>query len=360
MTGAEFGSAHLQGADLSSAGLQAANLSVALVQGADLIGAQLQGANLSSAHLQGADLSSAQLQGADLSSARLQGALLADAQLQGANLIHAQLQGAMLSVVTTAAVDIFEHDPPVTVLTGRAQLQGADLIGAELQGADVRAGQFQGVDLRAARLQGALMTTELLREVEPMSWSVQLNDVQWDLADLRGSSVQPMTASDVDALIIEATKGIPDEGRRSRIVELLTAALRIDKRPVKPDFPEEWRSAPNVMFEPSDPEPEPFSWGRPMWATEHAYDQDLAKFVGDPACGTEVPEPQTRGLARRAIATSSEADRLWPRLFAARLIGPRCPPAKRLPDYMRRQLEELAAQGDAAVASPASPPDPAE
>ena len=97
------------------------------------------------------------------------------------------------------------------------------------------------------------------------------------------------------------------------------------------------------MFELGDPEPEPFNWGRPNWATEEAYDEDLATFLGDLACGRDVPEAQTQGLARRALTQLlAEPDRLWPRLFAARLIGPDCPPAKGLPEDMRRQLEELA------------------
>jgi hypothetical protein len=47
------------------------------------------------------------------------------------------------------------------------------------------------------------------------------------------------------------------------------------------------------------------------------------------------------------------------RLFAGRLIGPDCPPTKGLPEDIRRQLEQLLAQGDeAAAASEPSPPYP--
>jgi hypothetical protein len=110
------------------------------------------------------------------------------------------------------------------------------------------------------------------------------------------------------------------------------------------------------MFDNNDPEPEPFNWGRREWATE---------FLGDLACNPNGPEAQTRALAKRAFYTGQpfggEPDRLWPRFFAARVISPDCPPAKGLPDDMRRQLEQLAApsclhQRGSCIA----PPDPVE
>jgi hypothetical protein len=184
------------------------------------------------------------------------------------------------------------------------------------------------------------------------------------LADLRGSTVQPMTESDIETLINEATKGIADEDTRSARTDTLTAMLHSENSPGS-EFPETWRSEPNVMFEAGDPQPEPFEWGNRKWATERAYDEDLAKLLGELACGRDVAEAQTRGLAPRALEGArpqgSEADRLWPRLFAARVIGTDCPPAEGLPGDVRRRLEELAAQGDAAAASPqATPPDPVE
>ena len=173
-----------------------------------------------------------------------------------------------------------------------------------------------------------------------------------------------MTTSEIDALIGEATKGIADEDGRKARTDTLTAMLQIENSPGS-EFPEQWRSEPNVMFEAGDPQPEPFAWGEPKWATERAYDEDLAAFLGDLACGRDVAEAQTRGLARRALEPArlqeGAPDRLWPRLFAARVIGADCPPAEALPGDMRRRLEELAAQGDAASAPPrASPPDPVE
>ena len=166
-----------------------------------------------------------------------------------------------------------------------------------------------------------------------------------------------MTGSDIDALISEATKGIADEDTRKARTDTLTAMLQVENSP-GPEFPEQWRSEPNVMFETGDPQPEPFEWGERKWATERAYDEDLASFLGELACGRDVPKrrPEASPGARSNLrGHGGRADRLWPRLFAARVIGPDCPPAKGLPEDMRRQLEELAAQGDAAAAPPGLP-----
>ncbi len=51
-------------------------------------------------------------------------------------------------------------------------------------------------------------------------------------------------------------------------------------------------------------------------------------------------------------------DRLWPKLFAARVTGPDCPPAKGLPEDMRRQLEQLAARSGPSKAAEATAPGP--
>jgi hypothetical protein len=170
-----------------------------------------------------------------------------------------------------------------------------------------------------------------------------------------------MTSSEIDALITEATKGIADEDTRKARTDALTAMLQAGSPPGF-EFPEQWRSEPDVMFETGDPQAEPFEWGDRKWATERAYDENLAAFLGDLVCGRDAPEAQIRGLARRALEparSQGEPYRVWPRLFAGRLIGADCPPAEGLPGDMRRRLEELAAQGDPAVAPPqASPPAP--
>jgi hypothetical protein len=172
-----------------------------------------------------------------------------------------------------------------------------------------------------------------------------------------------MTASEIDALIGEATKGIADLDTRNARADALSAMLQAGSAPGS-GFPEQWRSAPNVMFEPGDPQPQTFTWGRPTWDTGPAYDEDLAAFLGDLACGRDAPEAQIRGLVRRALEPArpqGEPDRVWPRLFAARVIGADCPPAEGLPENLRRQLEELAARGDPAAALPeTAPPDPVE
>jgi uncharacterized protein YjbI with pentapeptide repeats len=347
LTGAQFGFAQLQGADLTAAQLQGAVLWHAQLHGALLTKARLQGGRLTSANLEGANLSSAGLWSANLSRANLQGASLQGAQLQGADLRYGQLQGADLNDAQLQGAQL-----------GSANLQGASLRGVNLQGADLRDAQLLGADLRQARLQGADLRQARLQGADLRGtriWRARGNDALWDFADVRASSVQEMTKSDIDALIGAATKGIADEDGRKARTKTITAMLQIENSPGS-GFPEPWRSEPNVMFETGDPRPEPFTWGRPNWDTEQAYDEDLAAFLGDLACGRDAPAAQTHGLARRALEPArpegGEPDRLWPRLFAARVVGPACPPAEMLPDDMRRQLEQLAAQGDPAVASP--------
>ena len=215
----------------------------------------------------------------------------------------------------------------------QAQLQGALLAEAQLQGADLNQSQLQGADLNEAQLQGADLRRSAI-------WRVSTNGTRWVLADLRGSTVQPMTDSEVDALVNEATRGIPsvrsfggvrDMKDREAVAERLNAGLRTAERPPRPHFPEEWRSEPTVMFSAGDPDPEPFNWGSSKLTTERTYDEALAKFLGDLACSRDAPEAQVRGLARRALEAArlqdGEPDRVWPRLFAARVIGADCPPA---------------------------------
>ena len=167
-------------------------------------------------------------------------------------------------------------------------------------------------------------------------------------------------------MINEATKGIPDEEKRKAVAERLNAGLRTAERPPRPDFPEEWRSEPTVMFSAGDPEPEPFDWGPSKWTTERTrMTRPLRSFsVISPAAATR-PRRRSGGLARRALEAArlqdGEPDRVWPRLFAARVIGADCPLAEGLADHMRRQFEQLAAQADAAAApSQESPRAPVE
>jgi uncharacterized protein YjbI with pentapeptide repeats len=338
--------AFLANADLRGADLAGANLSGAQLQGADLDHADLRGAHAGFTQLQGADLRFAQLQGALLFRAQLQGAVLSLAQLQGALLSLAQLQGADLSVADLAGAYVSFAQLQGADLSG-AQLRGADLLHADLHGADLHGAGLQGADLSGAQLQGADLRKAGL-------WRALVSDADWDLADLRNGTVEPMTKT----MIAQVSANITDESLRRRLVEHSTKALGTDDRPSRPDFPDEWRSQSNVMFncdgppreriDQCDPAPLPFPWGLRKWATEQAYDRDLADFLGDLACRGDVPEAQTRGLALRSLnlagPSSDERDRLWPKLFAARVSGPDCPPAKELPEDMRRQLEQLAAR----------------
>jgi hypothetical protein len=202
-----------------------------------------------------------------------------------------------------------------------AQLQGANLSNAQLQGADLLGAQLQGADLRGAALWRALVPEER----------------NWDLADLRDSTVAPMTKTEADETIAVVSAAIANERGRRMVVEELANTLGTGDGPSRPEFPEfpaAWRLQPNVMFNASDPKPEPFPWGKPTW-TEQTYDKALAKFLGDLACGGNVSAAQTGVLASRALnllphPSSNEPGRLWPKLFAARVVGPDCPQARGL------------------------------
>ena len=104
------------------------------------------------------------------------------------------------------------------------------------------------------------------------------------------------------------------------------------------------------MFSPGDPKLDPLLWGPGPGTTEHEYDEDLAAFLGDLACGRFVPEAQVQGVARRAVGiiriprqfTTIET-RLYAERLAARLTSADCPPGRALPDDLRSYLEHLAA-----------------
>jgi hypothetical protein len=181
----------------------------------------------------------------------------------------------------------------------------------------------------------------------------------WNLADLRGSDIEPI--ADPQELISEAISRIADEGRREKTKSRLAAALLGDNRPARPDFPDEWRAKPNVMFEPDNPSPElmyarhsefnPFTWGERKWATADAYDEELGNYLGELAC-TRAPELLLQQLASRANLEQLASGRRWPTLFAARLTAGDCPPAKALPDNERRKLEQLAVPAKRSLAAP--------
>jgi uncharacterized protein YjbI with pentapeptide repeats len=93
------------------------------------------------------------------------------ANLRGANLIGADLRGADLSGANLRWAD----------LTG-ANLRGADLRGADLSGADLSGANLRGADLRGADLSGANLTGANLTRAD-------LTGANLTRADLRGADL---------------------------------------------------------------------------------------------------------------------------------------------------------------------------
>jgi hypothetical protein len=143
--------------------------------------------------------------------------------------------------------------------------------------------------------------------------------------------------------IEELTARISDEATRREVGEDLRRALRGDDRPEVPPFPKAWRFAPNVMFDPGDPLRQRLGWDSRVWATDKAYDDDLARFLGELACLENDAVHVAQGLARRALS-GGDVNRLYAQRLAARLIGDDCPPAADLSDDVRNQLRQLAAR----------------
>jgi uncharacterized protein YjbI with pentapeptide repeats len=350
----DLGEANLEGAILSSTNLSGANLYSADLQGAYLTRANLQGAYLGGADLRRADLQGVNLRGADLSSANLQSAMIScdpyspyaescitdlrnarleQADLQGANLEAALLQGADLSGADLGAANLGAAGLQGATFSS-AQLRGADVSGADLRGAFLEGTDLRGAALALGKLQGAdLRGTRLWRA------EVGGNTDSWTFADLRDIDIDPI--EDLDAWIEEEIRQIADDDARYRVAKQLQDTLRDDDRPDVPHFPDEWRSRPNVMFESDGPHQQQFGWGPPRWGTEAAYDEALADFLGELACGDTATVHVAQGLTRRA---RWDRERLYARRLAGRLLGDDCPPAADLPDELRHQLEELAAR----------------
>jgi hypothetical protein len=160
------------------------------------------------------------------------------------------------------------------------------------------------------------------------------------LADLSGANIAPTDVA--DALIASVQEQIPD-GERRAAVEPFESALRRDERPDHP----EWASTPEVMFEASDLLAEALDWADPM--PEEEYDQELAWFLGDLACGEEGNEHVARGIAQRAL---NEPDRLFAKQLAGPTYRPRMHACGGLPEDVRSNLERL-------VKRPATKPAPA-
>jgi uncharacterized protein YjbI with pentapeptide repeats len=323
----------LRKVDFRRTDLQGADLEEADLQGAFLTRADLRGTDLEQADLRGTDLRWADLQGAFLARANLQGADLAEADLQGADLAEADLRGAYLSCPRRSDCTNLQG-----AVLGGANLQGAGLGGAALQGADLAEADLRGADLRGAQLWRASIGDRPGR------------DHLWNLVDLRGARIDPV---DVDALVTEMQDRIADEQRRAQVTKQLEAALRDDR----PDLPS-WQGQPNVIFHGSDPVPRALAWAAPRM-TEAAYDEKLATFLGNLACGDHGSPAQ--GLARRAVNGArpefGEPDRLLYQRLARRLTSddPEACSAAGLAEHWRSRLEELAARLDPPPAGQAEP-----
>jgi len=105
----------------------------------------------------------ADLMGADLMGAYLRGADLMGADLMGADLRGADLMGADLRGAYLRGAD----------LRG-AYLRGADLRGADLMGADLRGADLMGADLRGAYLRGADLMGADLRGADLMGYKIKV------------------------------------------------------------------------------------------------------------------------------------------------------------------------------------------
>ena len=168
ITKADFSNCRLDGAWLAGLCLREACFRGATFRGAELCGCDMQGMDLAKADfhagtLSGADLTGASLAGADFRKADLRSAGLAETNLERADLRKADLRGATFHMGTTRSGRVGSDVPCEGSRTGfytddscdqdykepeeirKANLRGADLMGARVEGTD-----FYLVDLRDA------------------------------------------------------------------------------------------------------------------------------------------------------------------------------------------------------------------
>jgi uncharacterized protein YjbI with pentapeptide repeats/energy-coupling factor transporter ATP-binding protein EcfA2 len=168
LRGADFSGANLQGAQLANLVLRHANFRGACLRATrldrcDLEYMDLPGADLRQARLRNALLTGANLTGADLTGANLRGTGLGDVTLESACLRHADLRGATFHMGSSRSGLLFTPIASEGTRTGfytdeseehhfqapedirKANLCGADLLGAHIDGVD-----FYLVDLRGA------------------------------------------------------------------------------------------------------------------------------------------------------------------------------------------------------------------
>jgi uncharacterized protein YjbI with pentapeptide repeats len=183
---------------------------------------------------------------------------------------------------------------------------------ADLRGADLTLANLQAADLRHARF-----------------WRVALGDIGeqhqdlWRLADLRGAHGIP---GNVDDLLAQVTEEVPDQATRTRVIARLDATLRSEDStpvPAKDAFPQAlgWADTRDAV-----PSPE-------------QYEEQLADFLGDLACGDGASPFLARVPAWRAI---DEPTRPFARRLAMRLTADRCTGAQALSVDLRMSLRRLA------------------
>ena len=361
----------------------------------------LRGRNLAFADAGRAFLANADLRGADLT-----GAVLEDARLQGADLgdgcltYVAQLQGANLSVPAPG------RQPPRSLAPGcqpqRAELQGAELGDAQLEGVDLTGAQLRGrrpLDpqapgrrprqrpapgrrprLRAAPGRQPLRTpssraptsiarssraptsatpsSRALTSVAPSSmaptcgaalWRALVPQrVRWYLADVRESTVRGNDEVRSADKVIEdlSANTIDEEPTRSESRGCWREPVRLGPSRARVPYGVAIEAGRDVQRRRSANRTR-FLGGRPVGQKNKAYDETLAKFLAISPAATTFPKPRPAASPRAPWPLRAHCvgpNRLWPKLFAARVTGPDCSPAKALPDDMRRQLEQLAAQ----------------
>ena len=299
-----------------------------ILRGRDLRGADFTLARMTKADLRGANLRDAILSRTRLGKARfdcwvgncteLQGANLRSASLQGANLRFASLQGADLRF---------------------AGLQGADLRSAGFQGADLRFARLHGADLRFSGLQGADLSFVVVQGADLRSADLQganFGDSQLRLSDFRGVKFDPITEQRLAEIKRELAAAVTGKSRLESIYARLDigAIAGVSGHPTGLDI----SRTENAIFSPSGPFE---SWMPGTHGNDpKAYFPMLVEYLKGLVCRDKEVGI---GLARRSALSPSLNG--IPGLAAALLEQVKtCFPPLALPDNLRNELEEVAAE----------------
>ena len=114
------------------------------------------------------------------------------------------------------------------------------------------------------------------------------------------------------------------------------------------------------MFSTTDPIAELLAWNAPSMNSGD-YDEKLAEFLGDLACGEEASPALALGLVRRTLLWAEvafENDRLLYQRLVQRLTPDdtvSCPPAAKLPEDVRARLNEVGGRSNPAKPGSAKP-----